>query len=282
MQTAHISEASPSEQEQLHALQKELERLFSKNQLIPRIKKEFIESDVPFAQVMEAAGIPLTFGFDVLAQIFLHKRADVKTMVGVLYRHLNDGQATADMLMKCVEADLLDYNPNLGQFIVIFEVTADVQEELNRYQFPLPMVVPPKPVTSNNDTGYILGSGSLILNQAPGDDDICLDHINRMNAIRFALDLDTAAMVQNSWSDLDKQREGETKKDFEKRQRAFAKYDQAARHVMAQLTSITNVHHVTHRYDKRGRTYCMGYHVNYQGTEWNKSVVCLADKEMVE
>ena len=257
----------------------QLEILFNKNQLIPRIKKEFIESDIPFVRVMEEAGIPVTFGFDAMVQIALHKRADVKTMVGVMYRHLNDAQATADMLMLCVAVDLFDYNPNLGQFIVIFEVSDDVQEELNRYQFPLPMVVPPRPVLRNNETGYFMSSGSVMLNQNPGEDDLCLDHINRMNAIRFAIKMETAEMVQNSWSDLDRQKEGETKKDFEKRQRAFQKYDQAARDVMAQLTSIANVHHVTHRYDKRGRTYCMGYHVNYQGTEWNKAVVQLADKE---
>jgi len=39
---------------------------------------------------------------------------------------------------------------------------------------------------------------------------------------------------------------------------------------------------MTHRYDKRGRVYCMGYHVNYQGTPWNKAVIELADKEMIQ
>jgi hypothetical protein len=39
---------------------------------------------------------------------------------------------------------------------------------------------------------------------------------------------------------------------------------------------------LTHKYDKRGRIYCQGYPVNYQGALWNKAVIQLAAKEIVE
>ena len=42
-----------------------------------------------------------------------------------------------------------------------------------------------------------------------------------------------------------------------------------------------NHFYLTHRYDKRGRTYAQGYYINPQGNEWNKAVLEFADKEIV-
>jgi len=38
---------------------------------------------------------------------------------------------------------------------------------------------------------------------------------------------------------------------------------------------------LTHKYDKRGRCYSQGYHVNPQGNDWNKAVIEFAEKEPV-
>jgi DNA-directed RNA polymerase len=52
--------------------------------------------------------------------------------------------------------------------------------------------------------------------------------------------------------------------------------------VIGILEGFSNEFYLTHRYDKRGRVYCQGYHVTYQGTPWNKAVLELADKEIIE
>ena len=39
--------------------------------------------------------------------------------------------------------------------------------------------------------------------------------------------------------------------------------------------------YLTHKYDKRGRVYCQGYYISYQGTDWNKAVIELSNKEIV-
>jgi DNA-directed RNA polymerase len=44
---------------------------------------------------------------------------------------------------------------------------------------------------------------------------------------------------------------------------------------------LGNEFYLTHRYDKRGRCYAQGYHVNPQGNDWNKAVIELAEKEVV-
>lgn len=261
----------------------ELERLYNKNQLIPRIKKEFVEcKQVNFAEYFENQEIPIMFGFDLLTQIALHKRTDLPTMVGILLHHTNDAQMTADLILKAAMADLVDWSPKLKQLIVKFTISDDVQEELDKYQFPLPMVVEPMPVTKNTEIGYITFKGSIILKKNHHEDDVCLDHINRMNKIKFVINNDTATMVKNKWRNLDKPKQGETKEDFERRKRAFDKYDRTTHKVIDEINKHGNEFYLTHRYDKRGRIYCQGYHINYQGTPWNKAVVELAQKELVQ
>lgn len=267
--------------------QVELEKLFNKNQTLSRIRREFTEcDDFDFPKYIDHMAIPVDFGLDLLVQIALHKRADLSTMVGLLRHHFKDAsspaQSCADMLLKAAMADLVTWNAAYQQFIVIYTISQDVQDELDRFQFPLPMVIPPRTVRKNTDNGYVLGAGSLLLRDNHHNDDICLDHINRVNQIPLAIDHDTATMIKNRWRNLDKAKEGESREDFEKRKRAFEKYDRTTKDVIAELGDHSGRFYLTHKYDKRGRTYCQGYHVNYQGAPWNKAVICLADKEHVE
>ena len=128
----------------------------------------------------------------------------------------------------------------------------------------------------------LTSGGSIILRNNHHNDDVCLDHINRVNKIRFVINTDTATMVKNKWRNLDKPKEGETKEDFEKRKKAFEKYDRTAKDVISLLVKEGNEFHLTHKYDKRGRIYCQGYHVSYQAAPWNKAVIEFADQEIIE
>jgi len=216
----------------------------------------------------------------------LHKRTTLPILVGILRKHfeplVNASQLAADLLWKCAEVDLVTWDETTQKFILEFDISPDVQMEINRYQYPLPMVITPELVERNRDTGYLTCPGSIILKRNHHEDDVCLDHINRMNQIRFEIDDDTAYMVANEWRNLDKPKEGETKTDYDKRVKAFEKYDSTAKDVMSKILSLGNEFYLTHKYDKRGRTYCQGYHCNYMGNTWNKAVIQLADKEVIE
>lgn len=265
------------------AHQRELEVLFNKNQTITRIKSEFLNfKEFDFSSYMEANKIPVGFGMDLMVQMALHKRCQLPTLVGLLNKHYDDVQATTDMLHRCAAADLVDWSPNLNLFIVKVTISQDVQDELDRFQYPLPMVVMPRKVKCNRDTGMLNSGGSLILKNNHHEDDICLDHINRQNRIKFAVNWGVVKMVKNQWRGLDKAKPGETRDDFNRRKKAFEKYDRTAKDVMDIITMHGNEFHLLHKYDKRGRTYCQGYHVNYQGADWNKAAVEFATKEIIE
>lgn len=128
----------------------------------------------------------------------------------------------------------------------------------------------------------MLTEGSVILKKNFHNDDVCLDHINRCNRIPLTINQTTATMVKNQWRNLDKQKDGETREEFLKRKKAFEKHDRTAKDVMSILTAKTDVFYLTHKYDKRGRTYCQGHHVTYQGTPWNKAVIQFANTELVK
>lgn len=267
-------------------LQLELEELYSKNQLIPRIRDEFLHcEDFDFVGFMKEHRVLVDFGIDLLVQMVLHKRTTLPILVGILRRHfeplVNASQLTADLLHKCAELDLVTWDHITEKFIIEYDISADVQEDINRYQYPLPMVIKPEEVTTNHETGYLTCRGSIILRKNHHDNDVCLDHINRLNSIRFSIDDDTANMVANTWRNLDKPKEGESRQEYHRRLKAFEKYDTVSRAVIGEMLSLGNEFYLTHKYDKRGRTYCQGYHISYMGNQWNKSVIRLADMEVV-
>jgi hypothetical protein len=225
------------------------------------------------------------FGMDLLVQMVLHKRTTLSTVVGILRKHfepnIKASQMATDMLLKAIDAELVDWHDLTKQLVVVFNISDEVQADLDRYQFPLPMVVHPLKVKTNRETGYYLSKNSLILRKNHHEGDICLDHINRVNDIKFTINYDTAHMVRNQWRNIDKPKEGESRADFQRRLKAFEKYDRSSKEVIEKLLQYGNEFWLTHKYDKRGRVYCQGYHINYQGAPWNKAVIELADREVV-
>lgn len=278
----------------LNSTQEDLETLFSNHQLIPTIRKAF--EDDGYAQICEECGIPGRFGIDLLVQMYLHKRASITTLVGIFMHHfeeIQDGeneeedldispaQRCANMLQRAVEVGMVDLNPtNLDEFVVKFLVSEELEDRLEKFQYPLPMIEHPEILNDNRDTGYRTIRKSVILKkQNHIDDDVCLDHINRVNHVPLSINPHVVHFMQNSWKGLDKQKEGETDEEYLARRRAFEKYDRISRDVIQALQIQGNCFWLTHRYDFRGRTYAQGYHVNYQGNDWNKACVQLARTE---
>lgn len=267
----------------MYEYQKDMEILFHKNQLIPRIKREFTEAkEFPFKQYFEKLEINEDLGFDLMTQMVIHKRVKLPILVAILRRHCDTLQEVVDALYKAADGNLVDWNPITEEFIIRLDISKDVQDELDRYQYPLPMIVEPKELKHNKSSAYLNGSGSLILKNNHHDDDICLDHLNRVNQVKFSINHQTALLVKNEWKNLDKPKEDESYEDYKKRVKQFEKYDRTAKDVMIHLEITDNEFYLTHKYDKRGRVYCQGYHINYQGTEWNKAVLEFTNEELVK
>ena len=269
--------------------QAELELMYSKHQLKPTIRNEFIEGGFEAALIRD--GIDEVFGLAVLTEMALRKRCNVNVILGITRTKAPDEdlQGAADLIFKMCDLDYMDSQQIIKEendghsqeLIVKYQVSPAVQAKIDVFQFPLPMVVKPEHVTGNQQTGYQTIKGSLILRNNHHDDDICLDHINRANKIPLSLDADVVSFIQNQWKNLDKPKEGETRQEYQKRVRAFQKYDRSSRDVLEALMAQGNRFYLTHKYDKRGRSYSVGYHANYQGNDWNKSCIQFAEGEII-
>lgn len=263
--------------------QLEMETLFSKHQVLPFLRQQCIEAG--FDKDLQEVNIPVPFGLALMSQMILHKRANLETLVGLLFHYFDSDeeesahQKCANMLRTAAEEDVVDYDDETKVFIVLHDIDDPTQMMLNQFQYPLPMIEEPEPVIHNKQTGYRSIPGSLLLKNNHHDADICLDHINRMNKIPLRLNPDIVAFVQNQWKNIDHLKPDESVQDFKKRQKAFAKYDRTSRDVLTALMAAGDRFWLTHRYDKRGRTYAQGYHVNYQGNDWNKACIEFAEGE---
>lgn len=258
-----------------------LEELFDKNQRIPEVKKYYEEHTIPFKQYAEDEDIPYNLVIAILVQMYLHKRCLPGVLFGVLRRIEPDIKQLAVYLDKAVATGLLGYDDGREEFYIVLDISPELNERLEKFCFPMPMLIEPDEIKQNDDNGYISTSGSVLLNNCFHDKDIALDHLNRVNAIPLGINEDVSKFIQNKWKHLDKPKVGETRTDYAKRVKAFAKYDKYSKDILKLFINQDNKFYLTHKYDKRGRSYVHGYYINYQGNDWNKAVVELANKEVV-
>lgn len=257
--------------------QQDLETLFSKHQLLPVLREQFSEI------LDEVEDEDKNFYADMLTQIYLHRQADVPTMVGILSPKHGTPQEVADKLLLAAEFDFIDFDQDRKRFLVKYDVSDDVKAMLDRYQYPLPMIVKPNEVKKNSDTGYHTIKGSVILNGSSyfNDKDMCLDHINRANSVPLALDFSVVRSTEGQF-DKPKRKVGEDFNEFRKRLRQAVVFYETSVEVMESLDGLSDKIYMTHKFDRRGRCYSSGYHINPQGTDYNKAVLQLAKKEVIK
>lgn len=259
-----------------------IETRYAKNQQLPLLRREFTECE-PLMNQISSYPLPEGFCVELLVQVCLHRRCPPETLLGLLKRFFETAEECAKALeWVAVETDLVDYDVATSMFIVKYDVSPDVRQLMTQYMYLPPMIVPPLPVTSNRGSGYLTNtSDSLILKQNHHDGDLALDSINRFNNVRFSLNQDVIRGIRNKRKNLDSPKDDESFQDYRKRVDAFEKFERDCMHTFALLVNEGNEFYLTHKYDKRGRTYCQGYHVSYQGNDYAKAVLELADAEVV-
>ena len=127
----------------------------------------------------------------------------------------------------------------------------------------------PKTITEN----YTDEEGSMFLGSKFNyhNGNICLDHINRMNAVGLQLNI---PFLNNT--------KEEPKKVITNLNQQIQWGKFAADSLMTYVTIGKKEFHLLHKYDARGRCYSEGYHVNYQGSSFKKAIIQLANKEIIK
>lgn len=253
--------------------QRDIESRTNKNCLLKRVMEEFSKEDLGDIEPEIKKNIVY-----ILAQVFLHKRLLPEALIALCSKRM-ELQDASDLIEELVENEWIGWNGI--QLITALDLSDDVKKELDLYQFPLPMLIQPRRVNKNNDTGYwFCKKGSIILKDNYHEDDVCLDVINKANSIKLKLNSKTCTMVQNQWHDLDHQKKGETKEEYEQRLKQFNSFNERAKKVQDWLIQ-QGTFFITNKYDKRGRMYSQGYYVNPQGTDYQKACIELAKGEFL-
>lgn len=223
-------------------------------------------------------------------------------LVGVLrFNERKEGLTTiAEMLAVLCQTDVFDIlkpHPMASMTIQSRMVLSDeLKDYIDNASFLPPMVCPPKIVTSNHQSGYLTHNESLILGKGNHHDgDICLDVINNQNQIPLKLDIDFLKSVDSTDKHITV--EWVTKKAAEKgkiltesqaieevrlQKEQWTVFKKQSYNFFTMLVKQGNQFYLTNRVDKRGRLYACGFHVNSQGSPFQKASIEFAEEEIVE
>ena len=184
-------------------------------------------------------------------------------------------KTAAEVLVLCAEEDLLEMEQRHGETIMVghdWAMSPELVQHLNRMLFLPPMICKPKEVTSNKGTGYLTFEESVILGRENHHSKkVSLDVLNIINQV--SLSIEPEALVY----------EEKPNKLLEEPEQviAFEAMRDASREVYNYLMGAGNEWFFTHKFDKRGRLYSVGYHINIQGPEYKKSLIELTKQEII-
>lgn len=202
---------------------------------------------------------------------------EVAAVIGMTDK--GDGaKISAELLAIIAELDIYDLfkHTDRGSIYLVsaFELDDKIVKFIEQTMYLPPMVCPPRKVRTNHDSGYLTKRESMILGKGNfHTGNICLDSINKFNQIPLSLNV----RLLKTFSE-------EPKKAFTDpaKKEQWLNFVEKSYEVYRDLIQHGNEFWLTHRVDKRGRTYAQGYHCSTQGNSFRKAIVELADKEVIE
>jgi hypothetical protein len=184
-------------------------------------------------------------------------------------------------LLKLIRAD--DSKSGMMEILPVYLCDQKIIDHAHETRYMPPMICAPKTLVTNNDCGYLtVNKESVILkNYNHHEQDICLDSINKFNSVAFSLDVKMLTTYDDEYKKEGKTRKGNPIVDSHERRMQFQTLMQDSYSIYKLLIQHGNNFHFTHKYDKRGRTYTMGYHVSPQGNSFRKAILNLKKEELV-
>jgi hypothetical protein len=223
---------------------------------------------------------------DVFTAIVPHTGAQpIQGAVSLVGSHLGfdsewDGIKTAsEIIAVLAHTDVYDMiyaaDSETGSIMVQsnFELEEPTLQYITNTKYLPPMVCRPNDVSFNYSKQYLTKEESLILGKDNHHEKkISLDVINHMNSIELELDLRVLEGREESSKPLD---------TVDKR-KGFKRLQLSSRAVYDEILELGNRFFFTNKYDKRGRLYSQGYHINIQSTEYKKALINFTNKEIIQ
>lgn len=259
-----------------------------RDSVIPRIlewtKGHFYESkNKRLAQLRHEEDIQYLLE-DIMAVVLIEQYTTIQAVCGRVASQMsmdtfNAVKCIAELMVFMAEADLFDLvtakASETGSIMVQakYDVDEEIREYINNTMYLPPMIEAPEIVQRNYDMSYkTIKSWMILGNENKHVMPIGLDVINILNQIE--LELDERVLMLHE--------QPNKKLDTVEKVKQFEAMRKASRKVYDLLLEHGNSFYLTWKYDKRGRIYSQGYHVNIQSTEYKKALINLKRKELIE
>ena len=264
----------------LQEIQLQNEILFNRYNEGKRIKEYFSEEDKDLQRIIEKNQIDKKLAIELVSFMFFCDHANIDMLVGHMLRFFPDVQSCCDWISQAIDWDLVDYNGK--SFMSCWTIPKAMKQELESYQFPLPMLVLPKWRKKNTDSAYMTQEhDSIFCGETFTPEDACLDCLAKQDSIGLKLNMTVVKLTKNQWKSLvGGQKPNETLEHYKEKLEQFNKYDKSARNLVEMFQNYT--FYLVNKYDKRGRMYDQGYYIHSQGTDWNKGAIEFAHEELIE
>ena len=238
--------------------------------------------------------------YDLLAIICLEctKPMPLVSVASMAAKYLNMNnklesiQTCAEILAILAINDLCDEvrnKENTRYIVSVVELDISViKYKFNAMYLP-PMIIKPRTVRHNRDSGYITQKGeSLILGYYENhhEEEISLDVLNILNANEYELDKDVISNRTDHFGKKELTDEEYKKLSHEQRlvydlnEEEWEKYNHESYQIMTLMLYHNNSFYLQNRVDKRGRIYASGYHLSTQGKSYKKACINLKKKEI--
>lgn len=262
--------------------QEQLESLYSRVQEY-KLVKDFVKSN--FEEISDRE-------LDILTKLSIYKTIPINALIESVYTSNNPitdtysieqinqyNQETVDIINSLAVDDCLDLYSKNGKIYVRTKLVVpnDIQNIIDLFMYPVPLIEKPKHIHKLTDTGYHhFTEGYVILNlhkeHLPDNYYFCTDILNILSKQKY--ELNQRAIDHNVY----KWRKEINEETMSYKQLAILKQS---------ITNLQKIYkdkefYLTWKYDKRGRFYDSGYLIHIQGNDYQKSVIQFANKELVQ
>lgn len=187
-------------------------------------------------------------------------------------------RTASELLAVACLADMFDIIPakNSETGSMMIKSRYRLEDETIQYisdtKYLPPLICTPNDITDNNCSGYLTKSESVILgNDNHHEEYQALDVLNISQNIELSLDQDVLNQEEKSKKPLDTPEKVDN----------YLRMVISSRDVYRDIVRSGNKFYFTWRFDKRGRMYSQGYHVNIQSTSYKKALINLANKQVI-
>lgn len=229
--------------------------------------------------------------WNILSTVILDGQITLQGIMGMYFEQIDVAMAfrKGRVLEPFIEAVLV--NPlvsfkRVGKYLSLVR-EGELKLDITNYAYVLPPLMV-EPVVTNGKAGYdtipfhVITGGKL--KQHGGE--VCLDHINRLNAVQYTVDNRIFSFTQPKFNAepkyLEKIARYESELEVNNRRKQFNLWLQELPEKLAVLRNTGNTFYYKHRYCIRGRSYLKAWHLDFIGNKFIRALVNTTDAEAIE